>query len=214
MGLTGCILKYAGATFSVYKKKGPLKWERINSSRGQKKKNSVHAAYPTVLWSILVCIYLMLLNCSVGEDSWESLGLQGDPTSPSYRRLVLGVHWKDWCWSWNSNTLATSCEELTHLKRPWYWERLRAGGEGDDRGWDGWMASPTRWTWVWLDSRSWWWTGRSGVLWFMGLQRVGHDWATELNWIYLHTQTHTTLLIYLLLKPFCFFFHLQWKQLA
>ena len=70
----------------------------------------------------------------------------------------------------------------THLKRPWCWERLRAGGEGDDRGWDGWMASPTQWTWVWVDSGSWWWTGRPGMLRFMGLQRVGHDWATELNW--------------------------------
>ena len=59
-------------------------------------------------------------------------------------------------------------------------ERLRAGGEGDNRGWDGWMASPTQWTWVWVNSRSWWWTGRPGVLRFMGLQR--HDWATELNW--------------------------------
>ena len=85
----------------------------------------------------------MLLNCGVGEDSWESLGLKGDPTSPSYMRSVLGVHQKDWCWSWNSNTLATSCEELTHLKRPWCWERLRAGGEGDGRGRDGWMASLT-----------------------------------------------------------------------
>ena len=73
-------------------------------------------------------------------------------------------------------------EEQTHLKRPWCWERLKAGGEGDDRGWDGWMASPTQWTWVWVNSRSWWWTGRPGVLWFMGWQRVGYDWATELNW--------------------------------
>ena len=71
----------------------------------------------------------------------------------------LGVHWKDWCWSWNSNTLATWWEEMTHLKRPWCWERLRAGGEGGNRGWDGWMASPTGWTWVWVDSGSWWWTG-------------------------------------------------------
>ena len=61
-------------------------------------------------------------------------------------------------------------------------ERLRAGGEEDDRGWDGWMSSPTQWTWVWVNSRRWWWTGRPGVLWFMGLQRVGHNWATELNW--------------------------------
>ena len=98
------------------------------------------------------------------------------------RRSVLGVHWKDWCWSWNSNTLATSCEELTHWKRPWCWEGLGAEGEGDDRGWDGWMASPTRWMWVWVNSRSWWWTGRPGVLRFRGSQRVRQDWATELNW--------------------------------
>ena len=75
------------------------------------------------------------------------------------------------------------CEELTHWKRPWCWERLEAGGEGDDRGWDGWMAPPTQWTWVWVSSRSWWWTtGRPGMLQFMRLQRVRHDWATELNW--------------------------------
>ena len=81
-----------------------------------------------------------------------------------------------------NNTLATWCEELTHLKRPWCWERLKAGGEGDHRGWDGWIASPTRWTWVWVNSESWWWTGRPGMLRFMGLQRAGHDWAAELNW--------------------------------
>ena len=96
----------------------------------------------------------MLLNCGIGEDSWESLGLQGDPTSPFWRRSVLGVHWKDWCWSWNSNTLATWCEELTHWKRPWCWERLKLGGEGDDRKWDVWMASPTQWTLVWVSSWS------------------------------------------------------------
>ena len=75
-------------------------------------------------------------------------------------------------------------EELTHLKRLWCWERLRAGGEGDDRGWDGWMASPTQWTWVWVDSSSWWWTERPGMLRFIGSQRVGHDWVTELNWFF------------------------------
>ena len=78
--------------------------------------------------------------------------------------------------------LATWCEELSHLKRPWCWERLRAGGEGDDRGWDGWMASLTQSTWVWVNSGSWWWTGRPGVLRFTGSQRVGHNWVTELNW--------------------------------
>ena len=61
------------------------------------------------------------------------------------KETVLGVHWKDWCWSWNSNTLATWCQEMTHLKRPWCWERLKPGGEGDDRRWDCWMASPTQW---------------------------------------------------------------------
>ena len=90
-------------------------------------------------------------------------------------------HSKDCCWSWNSNTLATWCEELTHLKRPWCWARLRAEGKGDDRGWDGWMASPTQWTLVWVDSGSWWWTGRPGVLQFMGSQRVRHDWVTSLS---------------------------------
>ena len=117
-----------------------------------------------------------------GEDSWESLGLQGDPTSPFWRRSVLGVLWKDWCWSWNSNTLATSCEELTHWKRPWCWEGLGARGVMDNRGWDGWMASPTQWTWIWVNSGSWWWTGRPSVLQFMGSQRVRHSWAIELNW--------------------------------
>ena len=74
------------------------------------------------------------------------------------------------------------CEELTCWKRPWPWERLKAEGEGDDREWDGWMASPTWWTWVWVNSESWWWTGRPGVLRFMGSQRVGQDGATKLSW--------------------------------
>ena len=76
----------------------------------------------------------MLWNCGVGEDSWELLGLQGDPTSPSWRKSVLNIHWKDWCWSWSSNTLSTWCEELTHLKRPWCWENLKVEGERDDKG--------------------------------------------------------------------------------
>ena len=76
---------------------------------------------------------------------------------------------------------------LIHWKRPWCWERLMARGEGDDRGWDSWMASPPQWTWVWVDSGSWWWTGRPGMLRFMGSQRVRHDWVTELNWDKEHT---------------------------
>ena len=86
------------------------------------------------------------------------------------------------CWSWNSSTLATRCQELTHWKRPWCWERLKAGGEGDDRGQDGWMASQTQGTWSWASSGSWWWTWKPGVLQFMESQRVRHNWAIELNW--------------------------------
>ena len=95
----------------------------------------------------------------------------------------------------NSSTLATWGKELTHLKRPWCWERLGAGGEGDDRGWEGWMASPTRWTWVGVNSRSWWWTGRPCMLQFMGSKRVGHNWATELNW------TEEVMYVLLILLP-------------
>ena len=124
----------------------------------------------------------MLLNCGVGEDSSESLGLQGDATNPSQSKSVLNIHWKDWCWSWGSNTLATCYEELTHWKRPWCWERLKVREEGDNRGWDGWMASLTLWTWVWVSSGSWWRTGKPGVLQSMGSQRVRRNWVTDLNW--------------------------------
>ena len=94
---------------------------------------------------------------------------------------ILNIHWKDWCWSWNSNSLATWCKELTHWKRPWCWERLKAGGEGGNRGRDGWMVSWTRWTWVWVGSRIWWWTGKPSMLKSMGSQRFRHDCVMELN---------------------------------
>ena len=110
----------------------------------------------------------MLLNCGVGEDSWESLG------------SVLNIHWVDWCWSFNN--LATWCKEQAHLKRPWCWESLKAG-EGADRGWDSWTASPTQWTWVRINSQRWWWTGKPGVLQSLGSRRVWHDWATELTYM-------------------------------
>ena len=100
--------------------------------------------------------------------------------------------------------MQTWCKEMTHWKRSWCWERLKAGGDGDDRGWDGWIASPTQWTWVWASSRSYWWTGKTGVLQSMGSQRVRHEWVTKLDWrheceaeteweepIALHTHTHT-----------------------
>ena len=119
------------------------------------------------------------------------------------KEINLNIRWKDCCWSWNSNTLATWCEELTHLKRRWCWETLKVGGEGDNRGWDGWMASPTQWTWVWVSSGSCWWTGKPGMLQSMGLQRFGHDWVTELS-CYV-----PTILSYFLY--FLFFFLSHWK---
>ena len=97
-----------------------------------------------------------------GDQSWVFIGrTDAEAETP----MLWPPHAKSWL-----------------MKRPWCWEGLGAGGEGDNRGWDGWMASPTRWTWVWVNSCSWWWTGRPGVLRFMGLQRVRHDWVTELNW--------------------------------
>ena len=114
------------------------------------------------------------------------------PRNQTWVSCIAGRFFTDWAtrealgrtdnWSWSSSSLATWFEELTHWKRPWCWERLKAGGEVDDRGWDGWTASPTRWTWVWASSGSWWWTGKPGMLRSMWLQRAGHDWATELNW--------------------------------
>ena len=121
----------------------------------------------------------LLLNCVAREDSWESLGQQGDQMSQSYRESTLNIHWKTWCWSWSSHTLATWWEEPTHWKKPWCWERLKAGGEREDRGWDGWMASLTQWSWVWASSVRRWRTGKPGVLQSMGSQRVGHNLVTE-----------------------------------
>ena len=92
---------------------------------------------------------------------------------PSQWRLGFSLNWR---WEHKHSTYRP-----THWKRPWCWERLKAGGEGDDGGWDGWIASPTWWTWVWVGSGSWWWTGKPGVVQFMGPRRDRHDWATELN---------------------------------
>ena len=122
----------------------------------------------------------------------------GNPMDRSiWRAAVHGAtkncKWlSNWFGSWNSNTLATWCEELTHLKRPWCWQGLGAGGEGDDRGWDGCMASLTQLTWVWVNSGSWWWTRRPGVLQSVASQRVRLNWATELIvWATVHTNPHT-----------------------
>ena len=124
-----------------------------------------------------LCFWTVVLEKTL-KGPLDSKDIQ--PTSQSQRKSVLNIHWKDWCWS--SNALATWCKELTHWKRPWCWERLRAGGEGDDRGWVGWMALPTWWTWVWASSGSWWRTGKLDMLQSMRSKRVGHNWMTELNW--------------------------------
>ena len=100
-------------------------------------------------------------------------------SNQSIKEISPEYSWKDWCWSWNSNTLDTWCEELIYLKRPWFWERLRVG-EGDDRGWDGWMASSAQWTWVWVNSGSWWWTRRPGCCSSWG--RKESDTTEQLNW--------------------------------
>ena len=124
---------------------------------------------------------MMLLNCGVGENSWESLGQQGDPTSPSQRKSVLGVHWKDWCWSWTPILWPPDVKNWLIWKDPDAGKDWRREEKGVDRGWDGWMASPTQWTWVWVNSRSWWWTGRPDVLQSTGVTKtrtwVG-DWTT------------------------------------
>ena len=96
-------------------------------------------------------------------------------------------------------TLATRCKELTHWKRHWCWERLKAGGEGDSIRWDGWMALPTQWAWVWASSGSWWWTGKPGVLQSLGWQRVGHDWVTEL----IDCTPYKVIVMLLTIFPFC-----------
>ena len=134
-------------------------------------------------------VWMWELDC---EESWApenwcfwTVVLEKTLESPLDCKEIEPVHSKgdQPCDFFGRNgTLTTSCKELTHWKRLWCWEGLGTGGEGDDRGWDGWMASLTRWTWVWVNSRSWWWTGRPGVLRFTGSQRVGQDWAAELNW--------------------------------
>ena len=104
-----------------------------------------------------------------------------DQTSQSKNKSTLNIYGKEWCWSWSCTPLATWCKEPTHWKRPWCWERLKAGEEGGDRGRDGWMASLTQRIWIWARSRRWWRAGKPGVLQTMGSQQVGHGLATELQ---------------------------------
>ena len=139
-------------------------------------------------------VWIWELDC---EESWVpknwcfwTVVLEKTLESPLDCKEIQPVHSKgDQPWAFFGRNdakaetpLATSCKELTHWKRLWCWEGLGAGGKGHDRIWDGWMASPTWWMWVWVNSGRWWWTGRPGVLQFMGSRGVVHDWATELNW--------------------------------
>ena len=149
----------------------------------------------------LVVMYgcVSFFTCMDCEESWApknwcfwTVVLEKTLESPFYCKEIQPVHSKgDQSWVFfgrNDAKAETPVLWPPHAKswligkRLWCWEELGAGGKGDDKGWDGWMASPTRWTWVWVNSGSCWWTSRPGVLQFMGLQRVGHDWATELNW--------------------------------
>ena len=143
---------------------------------------------------------LMIFNCGVGEKILKSpLNCEEiKPVNPKGTQSWIFIGRTDG-WSWSSNTLATWCKELTHLKRPWCWERLKAGGEGDDRGWDGWMVSPTRWTWVWVSSGSWWWRGKPGIRTavhgFAKSQTQLSDW-TDLNWYYFRSTFITNIYIF------------------
>ena len=159
----------------------------------------------------------MLLNRGVGEDSrvpwttrkWSQSILKEISPGCSLEGLMLKL---------KLQSFGTWCEDLTHSKRPWCWERLKEGVEGDSRGWHGWMTSPTRWTQVSANSGSWCWTGRPGMLQPMGSQRVEHHWATELNWtectsvaqIALPWYFKWRLEIFMTLLFFFFFCHTTW----
>ena len=138
------------------------------------------------LWRRLNAGELMLSNCSAEEDSWECLGLQGDPTTQSWRKSALNIqpfHFIGRTAAEAEAPILWPPDAKTWLirKDPDAEKDWRREEKGTDRGGDGWMASLTQWTSVWVNSRSWWWTGRPGVLQSMGSQRAGHNWATELN---------------------------------
>ena len=157
----------------------------------RKERNAFVSSFVLFVFMELLSITLLFLLCF-------SLSLSCIVCFPPsvYKRLVCSKEHETWI------EICLGCKEVTHWKRLWCWEGLGAGGEGDNRGWDGCMASLTHWTWVWVNSRRWWWTGRPGVLRFMGSQRVGHDWATELNW----TEPNFCL-IHLRLWPVCILVH-------
>ena len=134
-------------------------------------------------------------NCGAGEDSWKQ-GQQGAQTLVSILREINPEYsWKDWCWSWSSSILVIWCEQTTHCKIP---EAGKDWGQGEEgiRGWDGWTASLMQWTWTWANSGRWWGTGSPAVLLSFGSQRIGHDWATELNWTILgHSRCYIVVVV-------------------
>ena len=152
----------------------------------------VHLVKAMVGW---MDVWMWELDC---EESWMpknwcfwTVVLEKTLESPLDCKEIQPVHSEgDQPWDFygrNDAKAETPVLWPPHVKtwligKDWCWEGLGAGGKGDNRGWDGWMASLTRWIWVWVNSGSWWWTGRSGMLRFMGSQRVGCDWVTELNW--------------------------------
>ena len=150
----------------------------------------------------------MLLNYDIGEDSWESLECkQIQPVHPIGNHSWVFIGRTD-VEAETPNALVTWCEELTHLKRPWCWERLRAGGEGDDRGWDGWMASPTQWTWIWVNSESWWWTGSLACC--SPWSHKESDRTEWLNWLTVYDRKESRQIKHSLNKIFLFFLQISY----
>ena len=143
---------------------------------------------------------LVFLNYGTEEDSWKSLDCKEiQPVHPKGNQWTKLIHWKDWCWSWITNTLATWWEETTHWKRSQCWERFSAGREGGDRGWDGWMVSLTQWTWVWQtlgDSEGQGSLACSGSWSCKELDMAEQLNWSELNWVgcspWGHTESDTT----------------------
>ena len=125
---------------------------------------------------------LMLLNCSVGEDSSESLGCKVRSTQSILKEISPGCSLVGLILKLKLQYFGHLMWRVDSFEKTLMLRNIKGSGERDDTGWDDWMASPTQWTWVWMDSGSWWWTGRPGVLRFTGMQRAGHDWATEMNW--------------------------------
>ena len=128
---------------------------------------------------------LMLLNCGVGEDSWESLGLQGASNQYILKEITPGCSLEGQMLKMKFQYLGHLMQRADSLEKTLILGKIegrRRRGQ-DNRGWDGWLASLDQWACVWVDSGSWWWTGRPGMLWFMGSQRVKHNLKTELNWL-------------------------------